>query len=100
MYDSLLNKIHDISDYSELCDRDLLQNVYDLKDECDKNVTKDNESLKRLEISTIEVDEEIAMIRSASVTEDAKEQLIKEMLAYKEKVQQNRTIIRGGRFVG
>lgn len=47
-----------------------------------------------------EVDEEIAMIRNASVTEDAKEQLIKEMLAYKEKVQQNRTIIRGGRFVG
>ena len=31
-----------------------------VKDECDKNVTKDNESLKRLEISTIEVDEEIA----------------------------------------
>ena len=45
-----------------------------------------------------EVDEEIAMIRNASVTEDAKEQLIKEMLAYKEKVQQNRTIIQGARF--
>ena len=38
MYDSLLEKIHNISDYSELCDKDLLQNVYNLKDECDKSL--------------------------------------------------------------
>lgn len=46
-----------------------------------------------------EIDEEIAVIRSASVSESAKEQLINEILAYKEKLQQNRTIIRGARFV-
>lgn len=46
-----------------------------------------------------EIDEEIAMVRSSSVSEDAKEQLINEILAYKEKLQQNYTIIRGGSFV-
>lgn len=46
-----------------------------------------------------EVDEEIAMIKNASVSEDAKEKLISEILEYKEKLQQNRIIIRGARFV-
>ena len=46
-----------------------------------------------------EIDEEIAMVRGSAVSEDAKEQLINEILAYKEKLQQNHTIIHGGSFV-
>lgn len=46
-----------------------------------------------------EIDEEIFMIKSASISDELKEKLIEELLAYKDKLKNNRTIIQGGRFL-
>lgn len=46
-----------------------------------------------------EVAEEIEMIKNSSVSEDEKEQLISEILTYAEKLQHNRAIIQGARFI-
>jgi len=47
-----------------------------------------------------EVAEEIEMIKASSVSEAEKEQLINEILSYTEKLQHNRAIIQGARFIG
>ena len=46
-----------------------------------------------------DIDEVIMIVEKSSVSETSKEQLIKELLEHKKKLQQNRSIIQSGRFI-
>ena len=73
-----------------------------------KNFFWENKVMDKLEIleenecrenEINDIDEVIMIVEKSSVSETSKEQLIKELLEHKKKLQQNRSIIQSGRFI-